>query len=101
MSKSAEKIVEKVREIVCEAPCGDRAIVVADRGWIFAGRVSDDGDSLTITDCVNVRSWKTGGFGGLTLSAKDAGAVLDKCAPVKLPKSAVIFVVPIGGEWNA
>jgi hypothetical protein len=97
----SDKIVEKVRELVCEEPCGDRAIVVADRGWIFAGRIADDGQTLTLTDCVNVRSWKSGGFGGLTQSAKASGAVLDKCATVRLPKSAVIFAVPIGGDWDA
>ena len=80
---------------------GDHHIVVLDRGFIFAGRLSKDpsGETFTLSDAVNVRKWAQGGFGGLTLSAKDSGAVLDRCAAIRFHRSAMMFAVPITEAW--
>ena len=85
-------------------PRGSRHIVVLDRGWIFVGNLEADSpaaENYTLTNVLNVRTWKQGGFGALSLSAKEAGAVLDKSAPLKFHRSAVIFMVPVGEAWDA
>jgi len=82
-------------------PRGSRHIVVLDRGWIFVGNLSTEGENYTLTNVLNVRTWKQGGFGALSLSAKEAEAVLDKSAPLKFHRSAVIFTVPVGEAWDA
>ena len=95
--------VTMVREIVCrdEEPTGNRRIVVLDRGWIFVGDYERKDNMCRVSNAKNVRHWKQGGFGGLTQSAKSAGAILDDCAPIEFDASAMILSVPIGGGWDA
>jgi len=96
-----EKTVEQVREIVGKTQ-GNRHIVVLDRGWIFAGELSQDEQGMyRLTQAVNVRRWKQNGFGGLTKSATASGAELDPCDPITFSASAMILAVPIGGDWDA
>lgn len=87
-------------DLVPNPPEGDYHLVVLDRGWIFHGRLVKDGGTgaITLYDAVNVRSWKQGGFGGLTKSAKASGATLDPCADVVFKDP--IFVVPTGESWR-
>lgn len=74
-------------------------VVILDRGFIFHGnlRVSDDG-LHTLTDCVNVRKWKTGGTGGLIRSARDSAATLDPSADIVFRDP--ILVAPVGNDWR-
>lgn len=48
-------------------PIGDLRIIVADRGWVFAGRCIDHEDgSVTIYNTKNIRIWgTTAGLGEL------------------------------------
>ncbi len=96
-----KKAIETLQRVTANCTAGDRHLVVLDRGWIFAGNLSmDEHGVYTITNCKNVRKWASGGWGGLSLSAKDSGAVLDDCAPVKFEASARLFVTPIGEGWD-
>jgi len=93
--------IEVIKKATANCAVGTRAIVVLERGWIFAGNLSYDEktDVSTITDCCNIRKWKTGGFGLLTKNATAAGAELDKCEPIKY-KGNPIFVCPIDEAWD-
>jgi len=43
-----------------QKPLGELRIVVADRGWVFAGRCVDNEDgSVTIYNADNIRRWGT------------------------------------------
>ena len=80
------------------APTGNRHIIVLDRGWIFVGDVTEKDGGYLATNCVNVRKWSSGGFGGLSLSPSGSGAVLDKCAPIKFKDC--IFMIPVAEDWD-
>ena len=80
---------------------GDRHLVVLDKGFIFAGNLSKKDDVYTLTNCFNVRKWSTGGFGGLSKSANESGATLDPSAPIRFEPRAMVFCVPISGDWDA
>ena len=97
--RNAIKILETA---TANCATGDRHIVVLDRGWIFAGNMSFDTEThvYTVTNCVNVRSFKKVGFGGLTRGAKSANAILDKSVPIKFHSRAMIFCVPISAGWE-
>ncbi|MCP4570350.1 MAG: hypothetical protein GY841_22440 [FCB group bacterium] len=96
-----KKAIETLQAATANCTTGDRHLVVLDRGWVFAGNLSQDEHGVfTINNCKNVRKWSSGGFGGLALSAKNSGAVLDDCAPVKFEASARIFVSPISESWD-
>ena len=85
------------------AQSATRCIVVLDKGFIFVGDLSHDTESgmYTLTSVKNVRKWAKGGFGGLTKSAKESGAVLDVCEPIKFHGKAMVFAAPVGGDWDA
>lgn len=101
MSNKIEEAISVLKKATASCAEGTEAIVVLDRGWIFAGSLSycPDTDVYTLIDCVNVRKWSQGGFGLLSKSAKDAGATLDKCEPIKFKSSALIFSTPIESGW--
>lgn len=96
-----EKLAEKILEAISqEVPTGQRHLVVLDRGWIFAGDVSNENEVLVIRNALNVRKWQQGGFGALSLGAKRAGAILDKSEDIYVSQSAVLFMVPIPDSWE-
>lgn len=100
--KEALEVLKKSIE-ECEMKCEGPHLVVLDRGWIFQGNLippeKEDG-LYTLTNCVNVRKWNQGGFGGLSLGAQVAGATLDSCATITFKKTAMIFACPTGDDWR-
>jgi len=101
MESEVKQALETLERATANCTKGDRHIVVLDRGWIFAGNMTQDEHGVyTLTNCVNVRKWSQGGFGALAISASKAGATLDDCAPIRFRADAMIFAVPIPENWN-
>lgn len=103
MNDEIKKALKVLQSATANCAQGDRHIAVLDRGWIFAGNMSLDPETnvYTMTDCVNIRKWTSGGFGAVSQSVGAAGATLDECAPIKFHARAMIFCVPIGSDWDA
>lgn len=60
-------------------------IVIAQRGWVFVGRWSQDGEMVTLTDAKNVRTWgTTKGLGELAQSGPTNNTVLDPAGTVRM-----------------
>lgn len=96
----SDETYEKIKDQLI--PCGNRHLVVLDRGWIFAGDLANHSEGgYILTNAKNVRRWEEGGFGALSRSAKAAKAHLDDCAPIRFSANACIFKTPIGGDWDA
>ena len=49
---------------------GKRAVVVVDRGWIFAGDVEENGDRIILSNAVWVFRWSSIGFNGVLSDPK-------------------------------
>lgn len=81
-------------------PNGKRAVVVVDRGWIFAGDVTETNGRIALSRAIHVLSWQSVGFSGLVKSPKEAKAVLKEISDVDLPKDAEIFRVPVSDNWG-
>ena len=84
-------------------PTGNRAVVVIDRGWIFAGNVTtcELTGELTITNAVHVFRWESIGFTGVLSDPKSDKVTLKECDyPVKVPSGSVIFSVPVNEDWG-
>ena len=81
--------------------CGNRAVVVVDRGWIFAGDVTRENGRIKITRAVWVFSWESIGFDGVIANPK-SGKVVIKPMPngVDLPEGTEIFSVPVSDDWG-
>ena len=85
-----------------QAPSGPRAVVVADRGFIYVGQmtVQEDG-SLVLADASNIRKWARGGIGGLLSDPVASEAVLDAVAyPVLFPSGTVLQIIRVPDTWG-
>ena len=102
MNHEVKEAIKVLEAATANCAQGDRHIAVLDRGWIFAGDMSLDTDTgvYTMTNCVNIRKWTKGGFGALSRSVVDSGAISDKCATIKFHARSMILCVPIGGDWD-
>ena len=96
MSKSI--LVDGV-EYVPAACDGTRAIVVVDRGWVFAGDVTAKDGRIQIARALHVFNWQNG-FAKLVEDPKAAKADLRKIANVDLPADAELFRVPVPNDWG-
>ncbi len=79
---------------------GIRAVVVVDRGWIFAGDVTRENKRIRLTNALHVLRWETVGFAGMIADTKKAKADLRKIADVDIPEGAEVFCVPVPDGWG-
>jgi hypothetical protein len=86
-------------DYVCadSVPTGNRAVVVVDRGWIFAGDVTRENGRIRLSRAVHVFRWESIGFAKMVETQK---ADLRKIADVDLPEAAEIFCIPVADDWG-
>lgn len=103
----AKQAIERVREI--EAALGGKEtkaqtasataaeelnIVILDRGFVYVGDVSINGDWLLISNAKNVRRWgTTQGLGELAANGPQPETRLDMGGEIKAPIRAVIGLI--------
>lgn len=91
--------VEYVRaDSIDQKPIGNRAIIVVDRGWIFAGDVTREGGRIKLSRALHVFKWESVGFAGIIENTSKAD--LRKIADVDIPEGAEIFCVPVHESWG-
>ena len=76
---------------------GTRAVVVVDRGWIFAGDVTREDGRIRISRAVHVFRWEGIGFAKMVETEQ---ADLRSIADVDMPADAEIFCVPVHDSWG-
>lgn len=79
-------------------PKGDRAVVVVDRGWIFAGDVTREHGRIKLSRALWVFRWESCGFAAVIEDPKKAD--IRPMADVDIPEGAEIFCVPVPKEWG-
>ena len=78
------------------------AIVVCDRGYVFAGDCVIDESFCVIKNAKNVRKWGTTKGLGELINGPLAGTVLDDYGVVRVPMRAVINIIDVdAAKWNA
>jgi len=77
---------------------GNRAVVVVDRGWIFAGDVTEENGRIRLDRAVWVFKWESIGFNGVIAHPEKAD--LRPIDPVDIPAGAEIFRVPVVDDWG-
>lgn len=80
---------------------GSRAVIVVDRGWIFAGDVTRANGRIRLDRAVWVFRWESIGFDGVIADPKSS-KVTTKPMPngVDIPYGAEIFCVPVNDQWG-
>lgn len=80
-----------------------KQIVILDRGFVYVGDVSQQGDWLVIEGASNVRRWGTSkGLGELAADGPTKKTVMDAAGTVRAPLRAVIGMLACeSGKWAA
>lgn len=80
---------------------GTRAVIVVDRGWIFAGDVTREEGRIKLSRAVWVFRWESIGFDGVIANPKHKNATI-KAMPqgVDIPEGAEIFCIPVADDWG-
>ena len=95
-----EIIVDGVK-FVESAPSGNRAVVVVDRGWIFAGDVTESNGRIYLDRAVWVFRWESIGFDGVIENPTSEKVQLRPMKKrVDLPKDTELFRIPVGEKWG-
>lgn len=94
--------VNYVREdSIAAKPTGNRAVVVVDRGWIFAGDVTRENGRITLTNAIHVFRWESIGFDGMLANPSSSKVTLKTLVnPVEIPEGSEIFCVPVAANWG-
>lgn len=79
-------------------PTGCRAVVVVDRGWIFAGDVSRKDGRIYLSNAVWLFRWSSIGFDGVL--KEPAKAEIRKIDDVDIPAQSEVFCVPVKAGWG-
>jgi hypothetical protein len=72
-------------------------IVVAQRGWVYVGLVSVEGDDLVIRDAKNIRKWGTSRGLGELRSGPLPATVADYYGTVRMPLLSVVSRIDAEG----
>lgn len=78
-------------------PAGCRAVVVVDRGWIFAGDVTRENGRIKLSRALHVFKWESIGFAKMVETAQ---ADLRQIADVDIPEDSEIFSIPVSDSWG-
>jgi len=89
------------KDSVPARPAGTRAVIVVDRGWIFAGDVTRADGRITLTRAVHVFRWESIGFDGMIANPSSSKVTLKPLSvPVEIPEGSEIFSVPVHDSWG-
>lgn len=95
--------IEYVRSDMAAAPVqkGARAVVVVDRGWIFAGDVTQQGGRIYLDRAVWLFRWEAIGFAAVVADPNQKGVHIRKLSTrVDIPEGAEIFRLPVADDWG-
>jgi hypothetical protein len=77
------------------------AIVVADRGFVYVGKVDIDDQWCVVTGAKNIRYWGTTKGLGELVNGPLKDTKLDDVGVVRIPMRAVISVIEVNGDkWK-
>jgi hypothetical protein len=83
---------------VTPPPAGSRAVVVVDRGWIFAGDATRENGRIYLSNAVWVFRWESVGFAKVIEDPSKAD--IRPIADVDIPDGAEIFCIPVSDNWG-
>ena len=99
LNELAELICPQQNKAVAPASAHDlgQNIVVLDRGFVYVGNVTRDGDFLRVANAKNIRFWGTKKGLGELRNGPLAETKLDDIGEILAPMRALIHLVPCKG----
>lgn len=69
-------------------------IAILQRGWVFVGKLSKEGNECVLTDAYNIRRWGTkDGLGELAAKGPLSETKLDKVGTVKFHELTTVALI--------
>jgi len=93
-------IIDGIEYIRADSAAGKRAVIVCDRGWIFAGDVTEENGRIRLARAIHVCSWSDIGFDGLITAGKSTKVVLKPISDVDIPADSELFRVAVSDNWG-
>lgn len=90
---------QKVLEIG-QQKSGNRHVVVLDRGWIFAGDLTEANGRITLTRVQNLRHYREIGLEGAIERPKSSKVTLVNWRDLNFPADVELFRVPVSPDWG-
>ncbi len=82
-------------------PTGIRAVVVVDRGWIFAGDILRENGRIKLSRAVWVFRWESIGFDGVIANPKSNKVTIKPMVQdVDIPEGSEVFCVAVTDDWG-
>lgn len=82
-------------------PTGNRHVLVVDRGWIFAGDLTQENGRIYLDRAVWVFRWESIGFAAVVENPKAKGVDIRKMITrVDVPVDAEVFRLPVAADWG-
>ena len=105
MSDTLEKIKELITQDAVEAgPSGsrNRAIIVVDRGWIYAGDVLEENGRIRLHRPVWVFRWSSIGFDGVVANPSKEEVEIRPMTDrvIDIPCHSEVYRVPVPDDWG-
>jgi len=89
------------RSSIATVPKGPRAVVVVDRGWIFAGDVTEENGRIYLDNAVWLFRWESIGFASVVENPKQKGVDIRKLSTrVDIPRESEVFRLPVAADWG-
>jgi hypothetical protein len=93
--------IKYVRADAVPAAPGEVKLVVLDRGFVYVGRASQEGDYLVIRNAKNIRYWGTSKGLGELVNGPLSGTKMDVVGTVRAPLRAVISIIDaVDSKWT-
>jgi hypothetical protein len=93
-------------EYIKASDCGPRpetakSIVILQRGWVFIGNLSKDGEEFTLSDAQNIQRWgTTDGLGQLAISGPTSSTQLKPAGTVRFHELTVVARIDVDeSKW--
>lgn len=95
-----EVVIDGVKYVE-QTPNGNRAVVVVDRGWIFAGDVTEENGRIYLDRAVWVFRWESIGFAKVIENPEsDKVDIRPLTTRVDIPSGAEVFRLPVSHDWG-
>lgn len=82
-------------------PTGNRAVVVINSGWIYAGDLTEENGRIFLDRAVWVFKWNNVGFAEVLKNPKSTSADIRKMSHrVDIPAHSEIYRIPVCDDWG-
>jgi len=82
-------------------PTGKRAVIVVDRGWIFAGDVTEENGRIYLDRALWLFRWERIGFAAVLADPKSDGVdIRPMPTRVDIPAASEVYRCPVGDDWG-